>query len=360
MALILSNSDDDIKKASDKILNNELVIFPTETVYGIGGNALNKTAIDKIYQVKKRPKDNPLIMHVLNWEMAEMFTNLTEIENTIINNLIELWPGPLTFLVKCSKHVLPECNNNSGMIAIRSPNHKFIRKLISNTNVPIVAPSANFSGKVSPSCYEHVEKSFKNYENMTIIKDKEPCKYGIESTIVKITSNIVTIVRPGIILKEDIEKKLSNLDVIVKNYQAKSQQNYPGSNISHYTIDKDLKLVNFYQDERLSYDKGNQEVYINIYNSIRTYLQNCIFVDFNGINKDKMDLFYGYVDLSETGECQEALYNLYNVLHQLDKIDGCNNVLIFNFYKNKEGYYQVLYDRLFRCCSGKEMLIPIV
>ena len=138
-----------------------------------------------------------------------------------------------------------------------------------------------------------------------------------------------------------------------------SQSSHPGSSVSHYTIDKNVCLINFVDYDPIMCDSENNKEYTDsIINATYKYLSTCIFIDFGAKNKDMINQFKGYVDLSESGDCLEALHNLYDVLHQINNID-CNNVIIFNFYKNKEGYYSVIYDRLYRCCSGREMLIPI-
>ena len=212
MALILENNDENISRAADSIVNNDIVIFPTETVYGIGANAFSKIAIEKIYNFKKRPTTNPLILHVLNWEMGRLFTNLSELEDKIVENLVKLWPGPLTLLVKSNDNVLKEINNNSNWIAIRSPSNCIARKLLSKCNVPIVAPSANISGMTSSTELSHIEYYFKNNKDITILKQNEPCKLGTESTILKIDNNQLTIVRPGIILKSEIKNQLQTIE----------------------------------------------------------------------------------------------------------------------------------------------------
>ena len=154
MLKILNNDSSGIIEAVNELHNDNIVIFPTETVYGIGANAFSKIAIQKIYQLKKRPINNPLIVHILNWKMGKILTDLSESENLIVNEIIKLWPGPLTILVKASKYVIPELNNNSGLIGLRCPSHTIARTLISKSNVPIAAPSANISGKTSSTCLD--------------------------------------------------------------------------------------------------------------------------------------------------------------------------------------------------------------
>ena len=356
MALILDNTRSGIEKAASKIRDGNIVIFPTETVYGIGANALDESAIAKIFKFKNRPQDNPLILHISNKEMAEPLINITETERNIFSTLAnKFWPGPITFLVKKSKYVNDVCTAGSDFVGLRCPKNKIARDLIYLSGVPICAPSANISGKASSTTFDHVLGYFKNNSQISIIKSNEPCLYGIESTIVKIIDQKVTIVRPGYITRDDIEKSMSNLSIEISIDIPMTQSINPGSHINHYQIDKKVVLANFMADDELNSDLEKH----NIIRTINYYLMNSIFIDFGGNNLKLLDKFYGYVDLSEKGDPKEALYNLYNVLHQLKDVE-CSNIIVFNYYKNKEGYFRTLYDRLIRCCGGKEIIIPYI
>ena len=352
MCKVLSSNDKGITTAAEELLNSNVVIFPTETVLGIGANANDKVAIEKIFKYKMRPKNNPLIIHSLDWNIAKIYTNLSKIELDIVEKIKHFWPGPLTILVRSSSYVLSEVNNNSGMVGIRIPSNHIARALLKKSGLSIVAPSANISGKFSSTCFDHAKSYFEKNSDINIIKYDQNCQYGIESTIVKIIDDEVTLVRPGIILKEEIEKVIGK-SIMVQNPNC--QLDHPGSSISHYQTSKDSKLVNFLVD-----DFGLSEYHIEFESAVSTYLSNSIFIDFGGKNNDKIDLFYAYVDLSEQGDQKEALYNLYNVLYQIDNIDNCNNLLIFNFFKDKSGLSSILYDRLYRCCSGREIVIPLI
>ena len=353
MCKILLPDDEGTTQAANQLIKGNVVIFPTETVYGLGANAHDKQAIEKIYSYKKRPKNNPLIIHSLSWDLAKLFTDVNDIELKIIKKLEYFWPGPLTILVKSSKHVLSEINNNSGMVAIRIPSNKIARMLLKKSGLSIVAPSANISGKFSSTTFDHAESYFRNESDISIIKSNINCEHGIESTIVKIENDNVSIVRPGIILACDLEKILG---IKVYEHFSNYQSNHPGSDIAHYQTNKQAKLVNFI-DYNL-YEKP--DMIQEIKQATAIYLRNSIFIDFGKKNVDKIDQFYAYVDLSESGDVKEALFNLYNVLYQINNIDNCNNLLIFNIFKDSKGLSRVMYDRLYRCSAGKELLIPFI
>ena len=348
MAKLVKPDKHGISAAAEHIQNNGVVIFPTETVFGIGASAYSKEGIQSIYRIKNRPSNNPLIMHVTNLEMAKSFWELNDNEMNIIDKLGILWPGPLTILARRNKNI--PTVSQSDFVAIRSPDNKIAQNLIYKSGCPIVAPSANISGKTSSTTIDHVKYYFRNEEDLVIIESEENCDYGVESTIVKILDNCVSILRPGSILKEDISEILKDIQIVTKFEHEQSDS--PGSDISHYQIRANTKLFNFINEATISSHSIFEEY-------TKAYLAESLLIDYGGINSCLSNFFKGYVDLSENSDPKEALFNLYNVLHQINNIREINNVLVFDFYSNKDGYYQVLYDRLYRCSSGKKILIPI-
>ena len=353
---IYNSTDENITKCSDQICNGNIVVFPTETVYGIGSSALNPEAVNKIYKIKKRPSNNPLIMHVLNWDGAKLYTNLNDLETKLCKLLTDkFWPGPLTILVKKSSYVINEVCAGNNWVALRASNHRVLRKLIEKSMVPIVAPSANISGKVTSTYKDHVINYFKN-NDISIITEDEPSNIGIESTIVKIDNNDISIVRPGFITKEDIINCLSEIQNInITQLNLLQQTNSPGSDISHYTTNKKTYMFNF---EIFNKFNGNNAYSEQIKNTTREYLKQCAIIDFKQINSKYYDYFGAHVDISESGNLNEALFNLYNVLHQINLTD-IKVILIFDFWSNKNGLYNTIYDRFYRCASGKYLLIPL-
>ena len=347
MATILGTSQKDLKKSSQLIREGKLVVFPTNNVYSIGTNAFNENAIKNIYKYKNKPFHDPPIINISNWKMGKVFCDLQPIETTIVEKLInEFWPGPLTLVVKANAlNNITFTEPFQNLVALQSPKNKIFRTLISYSGLPIATSSANIFKSCSSTSFEHVKHYFGNNTDITIIKSDKPCKIGTETTIIKIVNNNISIVRNGIITKEQINKVLENelTTPIVFNIPK----------FSHYQINKYMSLVLFINNDIL--DKSSHKV--DITKTLNYYLMNHIFIDFGGKNIDKIKKFYGYVDLSEKGDIKEALYNLYDVLHKIQKID-CKKVMIFNYCKNKDGLYRTLYDRLYRICNGKELLIP--
>jgi len=348
MATIVTSDKKGIQLAAESIQNDGVVVFPTETVYGIGASVYSEIGINSIYRIKNRPSNNPLIMHVTNMEMAKSFWDLKDNEKIIIDKLSILWPGPLTILARRNQNI--PTVSKSEFVAIRSPDSKIAQELIYKCGSPIVAPSANMSGKTSSTTSEHVKYYFNNEDDVIILESDENCNYGVESTIIKVEDNLVSIVRPGSVLETDIKDVLKDIEIVTKiSY---SQHDTPGSDIDHYQIRANTKLFNFINEGSISTQSIFEEY-------TKEYLLESLLIDFGGIHSRIMNRFKGYVDLSENSDPKEALFNLYNVLHQINNIKEVKNVLVFDFYSNKEGHYKVLFDRLFRCCGGKKIMIPI-
>ena len=217
-----------LKKSIDNLSNGNVVGLPTETVYGLGGNAYSKISTQKIYKLKKRPKSNPLIVHYYSLQDA--------LGDIVINdNFLKLYnrfcPGPITFILKknhkCKIHPLVCAKLNT--IAIRFPKHKVTRSILRRINFPLAMPSANKSTNVSPVRAEDVFDEFK--KKIKLIIDSGKSKIGIESTVIDLT-DFPKILRPGIITKRDIEKILEKK--IWKNSKNKKIKS-PGMMKKHYS-----------------------------------------------------------------------------------------------------------------------------
>ena len=225
---IFSSNKKTLVKTINFLNNGNVVGLPTETVYGLGGNAYSKKAIKKIYKLKKRPKSNPLIIH---------YYNLNDIRKDVIlnNNFIILYkklcPGPITFILnkKMNSKIQPLASAKLKTIAVRFPKHKFIRSLLKKIDFPLAMPSANKSKSVSPTSAKDVFEEFK--KKIPFIVDGGFSKIGIESTVVDLTG-APTILRPGIINKNLIEKILK---FKIRKNERKKIVNSPGMMKKHYS-----------------------------------------------------------------------------------------------------------------------------
>jgi L-threonylcarbamoyladenylate synthase len=226
-----------ITEASWIIRNGGLVAFPTETVYGLGANALNRFAVAKIFELKERPSFDPLIVHIASFDdLAKLTAGLNE-------NVMRLakcfWPGPLTIVLPKSDIVPDIVTSGLDTVGIRMPDNKIALALIKESGCPIAAPSANKFGQLSPVKASHVRKQLPNVD---YVLDGGNTTVGIESTIVSVEGNYCQLLRPGFITLEDIEKALP--DTFVFDYSKPEKLVSPGLLKSHYSPQKPLYIWN--------------------------------------------------------------------------------------------------------------------
>ncbi len=236
MQTTITNS---VKIAADFIKKGEVTAFPTETVYGIGANAYDETAIHKIFKAKGRPADNPLIVHVARKaDIAVLAEHITPSAKKIIK---AFFPGPVTVILKKNEIVPDVVTGGLDTIAIRMPASKIARELIKLSGVPIAAPSANLSGSPSPTNFIHVLRDMRN---------KIPCvlvgpaaRYGLESTVIDCTGKYPVILRPGSITLEQLKKLDKNASYQKRSGKAKS----PGLKYKHYAPKAIVKIITNYE-----------------------------------------------------------------------------------------------------------------
>lgn len=218
-----------IKKAAGIILAGGLVAFPTETVYGLGANALDTSAIQGIFRAKGRPTDNPLIVHVSSVsQMKHVVSGVSETARKLIDTF---WPGPLTLVLEKSGVVPPEVTAGLKTVAVRMPSHPVALSLIGIAGVPIAAPSANLSGKPSATNARHVIDDMLGKVHAII--DSGNCSVGLESTVLDITGETPVILRPGAITKEHLAEITS--DVQTAGDTGEEPPRSPGMKHTHYT-----------------------------------------------------------------------------------------------------------------------------
>ncbi len=224
--LILQPTKDNIEMCAEEIRSHGIVAFPTETVYGLGANAFDPAAVEKIYQAKGRPSDNPLIVHISNFET--LYDLCEQIPESACN-LFDLMPGPLTVIFK-KKSIVPDCVT-AGMdtVGIRMPEHKVALDFITACKTPICAPSANLSSSPSPTEAAHVYDDLNG--RIKYILDGGCCRVGVESTIVDLSASKPRILRKGGIPSEIIEERLGKLETLESSDKALC----PGMKYKHYS-----------------------------------------------------------------------------------------------------------------------------
>ncbi|RFU64265.1 L-threonylcarbamoyladenylate synthase [Bacillus sp. V59.32b] len=245
-----------IRQSAQLLIENEVVAFPTETVYGLGANAKSDEAVNKIFNAKGRPTDNPLIVHIASRE--QLGGMVMEIPETAEKLMDAFWPGPLTLIFKEKPGQLSQLvTAGLNTVAVRMPDHPVALALIEQSGLPIAAPSANTSGKPSPTTAEHVKDDLSG--KIAAIVDGGATGVGVESTVLDCTEDIPLILRPGGLPREEIEAVIGEVkvDAAMKNKTAVPKS--PGMKYTHYApkatfilVDGDLSFLQGLIDEKKS------------------------------------------------------------------------------------------------------------
>ena len=298
-----------------KALNNgNLVIFPTETVYGLGGNATNTDAVRKIYSLKKRPIANPLICHFKNIEDVEKNFEISMLDRLLIN---KFWPGPLTIILKKRKssNISPLLSNNSNLVGCRVPKHLIANELLKSIDYPLAAPSANIATKITSTNLNHLSKELKKD---AYILDGGNSNLGLESTVIKNNKGKIDILRLGSITVEDIKKEFPNILITISNSNSKIS---PGNQIKHYSPNLPMRL------------------------NVTTVKYNEGLLNF-GDNNLKSSICEYNLSLNE--DLTEASKNFYNFLHLIDR-SKCSVIAVASIPNH--GLGKTINDRLRRAAS---------
>lgn len=297
-ARIITADQAAIREAATLLRGGRLVAFPTETVYGLGANALDGTAVARIFSAKGRPQFNPLIVHIPD---AAAVHNLVEISPDSAKIMALFWPGPLTVILpraaKCPVSEL--CSAGLPTLAVRVPAHPVARALLREAGVPVAAPSANRSGTISPTTPAHVAESLG--DTVDLILAAGPSDVGLESTVLDLSGNQPLILRPGAIDAEKIAAVLGQ--PVGYDMVNKEKPRSPGQALRHYapSIPLRLNVVDLAPGEALL-----------AFGSIKF-----MGIRGGGAAKDLSDT--SLRNLSETGDLHEAAANLFRMLRELDK-----------------------------------------
>ena len=297
-----------IEEAKKRLLGGQLVIFPTETVYGIGGNAINENAIKLIYQVKKRPFDNPLICHFANISEIEKNFILQEKDYELANTF---WPGPLTLILEKNKEskITPLLSNSQNLVGCRIPNNEIAINLLSQIDFPIAAPSANIATKTSVTSIKDLDNNLK--KNFYI--DGGASVLGLESTVIQTTKEGCKILRLGSLTIEEIKNKFSHYKIEIVHSKVS-----PGNQLKHYSPNKPVRI------------------------NVKNVNENEALLNFG-----KNDLISNikHLNLSIDEDLIEASHNFYNYLNILDQ-SNCSGIAVVPIPNN--GLGKTINDRLKR------------
>lgn len=278
--------------AKKQLLKNELIAIPTETVYGLAGNAYNETALKKIFILKNRPFYNPLIVHIKS--SAALKEVAMDIPDEALKLAEKFWPGPLTLVLKKQPNIPDLVTAGKETVAVRVPNHPLTLALLEKLDFPLAAPSANPFGSISPTSAAHVFDYFG--DQLKVILDGGECENGLESTIIGFENNQPILYRHGSIAQDEIEKIVGKLTIITKNNES---PNSPGMLSRHYAPKTSTYLTNNVLALLNSF-KGKKIGVLMFTNQIQ-----------------HQDVTHQEI-LSESGDLIEAGRNLYAAMHRLD------------------------------------------
>ena len=231
-----------IAEAAKLLQNGELVAFATETVYGLGADAMNADAVKKIFEAKGRPSDNPLIVHI--YDQNQLYELVEEVSDDAKHLMDAFWPGPLTIILPKKENVPDATTGGLLTVAVRMPDHPAAQAVLRASNVPIAAPSANLSGKPSPTTAKDVFEDMNGRIPMLI--DGGDCQVGVESTVVDMTRKPAMILRPGGVTREMMEEVIGQVEVhqaILAPLASDAQAASPGMKYKHYAPKARVRII---------------------------------------------------------------------------------------------------------------------
>lgn len=251
-----AGGEEQLHRAAEIIKNGGLVAIPTETVYGLGASALSDEAVARIFAVKGRPQDNPLIIHVHGAEALEKWCR--EVPETALLLANKFWPGPLTMVLRKQPSVPERVTAGMDTVAVRCPDHPATLRLIELAGVPIAAPSANISGKPSPTSAEHVRHDIDGM--VEAIVDGGECRVGLESTIIDMSVSPPRLLRPGGVSLEQLREVLGEVSVdaaVYRKLEAGEQPKAPGMKYRHYSPRAKVTILDGTAEDVTAYVNAN-------------------------------------------------------------------------------------------------------
>ena len=336
--LDLKNTTENYNKIEDAakvIKQGGLVLFPTETVYGLGANGLNESSVKKIFVAKGRKQDNPLILHISNLNMLNLIaTNITDTEKKLMKSF---WPGPFTIILNKTNAVPSVVTGGLDTVAVRMPSGIIAQKLIEYSGTPIAAPSANISGKPSGTNLKDIIEELK--DKVDFIIDGGNCEVGLESTVVRVINDIPHILRPGKITPEQIKQVIGNVVIdnhVLSQLDSSDKVLSPGMKYRHYAPNSKCILV---------YSKENNRL-IDRINSLAINYQNPLIICCN-----ENSLYYSTVQTLTYGsknKLEEISKNIFSILRKVDKYKPD---LVFIEGVESAGLGLAIMNRLIRACD---------
>ena len=336
---------EEIEVAAQEIRKGNLVLFPTETVYGIGANALDEEAVKKIFIAKGRAQDNPLIVHVSNMQMVEdIVDNIGILERKLIE---KFWPGPLTIIFqRKSKEVIPNVvTANLDTVGIRMPSNLIAKELIEKSGVPIAAPSANVSGKPSGTKVEDIISELDG--KVAYILDGGLTDIGLESTVIKVEKNKINILRPGKITKEQLEEVVEEVEIdrhVLEKVEQNEVVSSPGMKYRHYAPSTKCMMI-------YSEDKGRMIEKINeITKQMEQEDKKVLVIG----KKENIEKYVADKKWNMGGTLEEVAKSIFTLLRKVDK-EQVDLVILEGVGDKQLGL--AITNRLIRACAYNYLVI---
>ena len=332
-----------LKKISETLREGGLVVLPTETVYGLGGNGLNKRACKKIYEAKGRPSDNPLILHIA--ENSQLDPLVAEIPDVAKKCMEKFWPGPLTIIFKRSELIPDEATGGLETVAIREPSNEIAHAILKAVDFPVAAPSANLSGRPSPTKVEHVIEDLNG--RVDIIVDGGHSVVGIESTVLDVTVDPPMILRPGKITLEDLREIDENIRIDNATIDAKSGETpkSPGQKYRHYAPRAEAICFGGRLDKVVNEIKKNIEE--NKDKKVAVLATDETYDEYKNLDIKLL------INLGSRDHLEDVAANLFDALR---RCDDENVDIIFAEGFELRGIGLSIMNRLLKACSGKVVM----
>lgn len=327
---LLSTDDDSLRYAAGLLKEGKVVGIPTETVYGLGANALDVDAVGDIFKAKGRPQDNPLIVHIS--DISELEALVEDIPPLARKCAESFWPGPLTMIFK-KKPIIPDTTSGGlDTVGIRMPSNKYARQMIKYAGVPIAAPSANLSGSPSPTTAMHVFKDMNG--RIPAIVDGGMSAVGVESTVISFEGDSIRILRPGFISKEDLAEITDNVVIdkgVLEQLSPDTVVRSPGMKYRHYSPSADVTIIDADAEHFRAYVKEHGD-------------GDTVCLVFNDSDCDETGLRY----INYGSDSKQQAQRLFDALRELDEI-GAKTA--YARCPEKTGVGLAVYNRLLRAAG---------
>ena len=323
--------DESINQAADILKSGGIVAIPTETVYGLAASAYSDESIKKVFIAKGRPQDNPLIVHISDIKM--LYEVAVDIPQKALECAEKFWAGPLTMVLKRAKRIAPSVSAGLDTVAVRMPSERVARDIIKASGLPLAAPSANTSGKPSPTTYKHVADDLDG--KIDAIVSGDDCTVGVESTVISLVGEKPKLLRPGAVTLEQLREILPDIEVdkaVLSKPEKDEKVSSPGMKYKHYAPKTDTYLV-----------EGKTEDFVNFVNKKENSLAVCFLEEAKNIKTQK--IVYG-----STLDESTLARNLFKVLRNAD---GFGVKQIYVHAPSKTGVGLAVYNRLIRAAAYK-------